>query len=507
MGYFDTAPSFNQTTSPAAVAPPLGLWLLPAVTVMIAVVLRVPIIPNTDVTWLLTLAERVLDGHRDFLEINPPGAIFTYIPAVWLSRLIGVSAEVIGTVILFLAAIVSAGSALALLGRTFSDRFRLPLLATGVAAILLILPSYTFAEREHIGTILILPWITLLALRLNGAAPSIWPRICIGIGCGLCMVIKPHFIVVVAALSTFVVWRRQSLRPIFAAENWAIAVVLLVYGLTLWVAFPDFLLHTAPIISTVYVPDRHDLLTLLLLPGSFLWFFISLIGAAGGLRQRDAVSDLLLVGSAAAFLTFLVQGKGWPYHTYPAISLAMLALLMKVTHRAHGAATLGVQFLLAFALVAAFGCGILWFNVENPRDVRALARAVERVSPPRPKIAVITGDMSVGFPLTRMVRGEWVQRSAYLWMAFGSLRLKDRAANRQSVAVLEGYEALDRAALLNDIVQNQPDILLVEAKGSPFVDWMAWARTDARLARALDTYDLADQVDDIQIWRRRHVPM
>src|SRR5262249_41079625 len=56
-----------------------AVWLFPAVVVIAAVLLRVRSLENADVSWLLTLAEKLLDGRRDFIEVNPPGAIFAYI--------------------------------------------------------------------------------------------------------------------------------------------------------------------------------------------------------------------------------------------------------------------------------------------------------------------------------------------------------------------------------------------------------------------------------------------
>ena len=67
----------------------LVIWLLPTAVVVAAILLRVRCVENADVSWLLTLAEKFLDGRRDFIEINPPGAIFAYVPAVWLARVVG----------------------------------------------------------------------------------------------------------------------------------------------------------------------------------------------------------------------------------------------------------------------------------------------------------------------------------------------------------------------------------------------------------------------------------
>ena len=42
-----------------------------------------------------------------------------------------------------------------------------------------------------------------------------------------------------------------------------------------------------------------------------------------------------------------------------------------------------------------------------------------------------------------------------------------------------------------------------EPKPTEAFDWLAWARTDAQLAAALDDYGLVKQIDDVQIWHRK----
>jgi hypothetical protein len=116
-------------------------WLLPAAVAGIAIVMRTRSLENADVSWLLTLAERPVDGHRDFIEVNPPGAIFAYMPAVWMARLLHIPVEAACDALVFLLAALCLTSAAAILGRRFAERHDMPLLAAASAAVLLILPA------------------------------------------------------------------------------------------------------------------------------------------------------------------------------------------------------------------------------------------------------------------------------------------------------------------------------------------------------------------------------
>ena len=63
--------------------------LLTGIVFVVAVLLRQVVPLNTDVSWLLVVCERMLDGqhlYRDIIEINPPMAAFAYLPGVALAR-------------------------------------------------------------------------------------------------------------------------------------------------------------------------------------------------------------------------------------------------------------------------------------------------------------------------------------------------------------------------------------------------------------------------------------
>ena len=63
---------------------PMPLFLT-GVVFAIAIGLRQVVPLNTDVSWLIVVCQRMLDGqhlYRDIIEINPPMAAFAYLPGV-----------------------------------------------------------------------------------------------------------------------------------------------------------------------------------------------------------------------------------------------------------------------------------------------------------------------------------------------------------------------------------------------------------------------------------------
>ncbi len=83
----------------------------PALAVAVyALWLALVLVPtNVDVSWLIVVSERLLDGERltvDVMEVNPPFSVWLYMPFVVLERLAGGRAE------LWMAAgVVAAGLA------------------------------------------------------------------------------------------------------------------------------------------------------------------------------------------------------------------------------------------------------------------------------------------------------------------------------------------------------------------------------------------------------------
>jgi hypothetical protein len=502
MSYIGDAASVKRSFTKAA-AP--VVWLLPAAVVVAAILLRVRCLENADVSWLLTLAEKLLDGRRDFIEVNPPGAIFAYIPAAWLARMTGISPEATSDVLVFLLAAVSLGSASLILGPRHAGLRNLPVVTAGVLAILLVLPIYTFGEREHLGVLLILPWAAAIVARIEGRVPGKPLLALAGLGCALCVMVKPHFILMIGVLACAHLWWARSARALLTLENCIAAALMAVYGAVLFTEFPEFLSQTVPLVSAVYVPNRLDLVTMLFASVSILWAcIIAMIAVAGGFRRCDALTGVLLTMSGVGYVTFLLQGKGWSYQSYPAISFAFLALVIQLGRDAEAVPSRGLGTSVLNLLFAAgiFCAGLVWFNVQYPRDTRAIVETIEKIAP-RPTIAMIGGDMSVGFPITRLVQGTWAQRSVSRWMAANAHRIRTELSVAPDVAAtMARYETLDRSMLRDDILSKRPDILLVEAKPTEPFDWLAWARADSQLAAALDDYDLVKQIDDVQIWRR-----
>src|SRR5882724_12394771 len=153
-------------------------WILIALVFVVAILLRQVVPLNTDVSWLLVIGERMLDGehlYRDIVEINPPMAAFAYLPGVALARVLGVDPRhVIDAQLLLLAAASLLAVSRILRLSPSLGRMNWGLFAVWAAAIVTILPMHVFAQREHLATLAFLPALAVYALRSSREPLPLW---------------------------------------------------------------------------------------------------------------------------------------------------------------------------------------------------------------------------------------------------------------------------------------------------------------------------------------------
>src|SRR5258708_35295317 len=116
----EAGPHLTQRQVHPVAAPTLLPWISIVILFAVAIVLRHVLAANTDVSWLLTVGERVLDGQRlyvDVIDANPPMAGLLYLPGIVIARALGLPAEVLTDRLIFAATFVS----LAILARILNN--------------------------------------------------------------------------------------------------------------------------------------------------------------------------------------------------------------------------------------------------------------------------------------------------------------------------------------------------------------------------------------------------
>jgi len=462
---------------------------------------------DCDVSWFLTFAEKVLDGHAAYVEAsdpNPPAAFLSLMPAVLLARALHMEPETVVAALVFAFAAGSINFSFYLLRHGAARTRRAWMLLLNAALfLLLVAPEIVFAEREHIALLAVLPLLAALAVEERRAPPR-WARIVAGLGAGVAVALKPHFVLAIALPALAIAWREHSLRILWRDELVVAGLAAVGATIATLVAFPAYLTQALPLALEVYGPARDDLghflgHTLALVYVALLAGF--LVAARGVVLGRATLVALL--SSLGFFAAFLLQGKGWMNHAFPAVALLLfawifLALRDRIARVAPPTGTKRalIKFLFLPGLVAAPAYFGVVEQVTDHEEHPGLLDAVAFVAPPHPRVATIASQLDYGHPLVRQLDGEWVGRQNALWATAAVGRLLATAAPPERDR-LEARRSADLAGLAQDIREGRPDIIVVEDRAT-----RDWVLRRPEMAGALDAYRLAKQAGDIEIWRR-----
>jgi hypothetical protein len=460
-----------------------------------------------DVSWLLTLGEKLLAGERpyiDFIEINPPASIYIYLPAILLARLSGISPEFAVGFLVFAGVAVSLWICARMLIEAGILRADQAWWAGAVfTVVLLVLPARTFAQREHIALIAFLPMIAVSTLRAEGKSVALCWAVIAGIGAGLTVAIKPHFVFPVLFTVGAAALCARSWRPVFAIENWISASLAVAYAAGVVMIYPAFVHDLIPMIMTVYVSQKASWFDLLTLGAVPFWCGALLVVVVLKRNETFAPPFVLLLAASAGFLiSFALQQKGLNYQSYPMLALIFAAAMIALFDRAPALKNPRLLPLACAAVLAAiFSLTFSWYS-SSIVDLHSLIVPIE-ASVSRPKILNIAGVglVDVGFPLTRQLHGTWVGRTCGQWITAGAVAEKTNSADPETIARLDRYMTRDRDGLIEDIARKKPDIILVDRIRN---DWLKWAKSSPALMRELAHYrELVDERGVLVLRRKK----
>lgn len=499
-----TAASTSSLALPADVRP-RGLRhsgaLLPALMILAAIVEQCLIGLDTDVSWLIIVGEKMLDGDRlyvDIFEVNPPASVLIYLPGIFLARLSGLTSE-FGTafsVFALAGASIWATSRLLEHGGLLKRELRWPLLMCALFAFVL-LPGALFAQREHIAVLTLLPFIALLAVRSRGMKAGALAALVAGVGGGITVAIKPHFILAVAPMVAFTMWRLRSLRAGLAIESVAAGAVVVAYGILIVTAYPIYLKEALPLIKTVYLPAKGSFSEVWLSLPMLMFWLSGIVSLLLLLRAQSgrSLAVLPLIGALGFAAALGVQGKGYVNHAYPSVALGLSALVLVLIEGVGDKKlkTLGAGAFGFLAIMSSF----IFLVVYHP----GVAQLVERVGPPKPRMIVAGSNLSVGHPLTRWVDGEWVGRRGALWVTGIATGLLKEPMGEKRRSALRSYIAQDRRIFVEDVIRARPDVVLV-----PGIEGMDWIASNPDVAKAMKPYRQAGVANDVHVMVRQPWP-
>jgi len=485
---------------------------------------------RTDIAFMLYAAERVLGCARlyvDVVEINPPLVIALNLPAVLLARVLGVS-DILAyralTIATLAGALGFANWSLRWILDPSGDTLRRRLVLVLAFALFLAVGN-DFGQREHLLVALALPYVLLAVGRVGGRAAPARPAVAAGVLAGIGLALKPHFLLVWAAVEGYAVWRLRARRPSHEASG--VAAFLAAYLAGVALLTPQYF-RLVQLLGPAYFGFGHDpfLHVLVTAPGAAACYLALLACAA--LRREAKHSDLwtvLLVALAASFVAGAAQQKGWGYHFYPSgvFALALLALavldvrrpLVRPVKQVYAAVALAA---LGTGVLSSVGMGMSRVRHHDPvrererAQVEELMAALRRHEPAGGSLYMLSYTIESGFPLVNYSGVRWASRLPCLWIIEAVYQDQLHAPSplrfhrRDQMGPAERYLS---DAVYEDLTRYRPDILMVlrHARDSPEnairrVDYVAYFERDARIAEVLRRYRLAEEVGQYLLYVR-----
>lgn len=476
-------------------APVAATLLVVAYTIAVSLV----VVPsNVDVSWLLTVGERVLGDERlyaDIAEGNPPFSTWLYLPFLVMERLTGLAAEIWVSVGLAAFAITSVYCSARVLVRGGEKPLKqcVWIIPAAVFVVLFLFPP-DFGQREQIAVIALLPWLALLSARDRAAdfrAGSVAERFGAGVGAGIFVMIKPPYSVLSLAVPAMVIaLQRRSLHPLLTTENMVGGTLTVVYLIALAVFMQPFFTEVLPLLRQVYLPLRMPVLGMLMLWPVTMFAAMAaatLVMVYPGRLHRDA--KILLLAGAAYVPAFVIMGKGWTYQALPFLTFGVLALMLQ---------SIRLKPLQSLPALAKTGALLGLFSIvklivaqqslafAQPRsDLDAAAVAVSRVTD-HPTFMSIGSQLQAGNPLARMVGARVVARNPSAWMVNDAgilIQLAQDPAQRLDLETLRQEYIL---AIARELAAKRPDIVVDDGTAEPRAPTPL--RDNVTIAKALEGY-------------------
>lgn len=444
---------------------------------------------DADVSWLITVSERILGGQRlyvDIFEVNPPASVWLYLPQVALAHALGVRPETLIVIATTAAALASTIIA-ARLCRSEAVAPTLMVLLLGFVT--LILPGGLYAQREHYALLLMLPVAAVMARIAERKARAVSTLLLAGAAAGLVIVTKPHFLFAIVLPAIYAAIAGRAWRAVGIAAG-AAAIVLAAYGAAILTAAAAYL-DAIPMLAEIYGPMRDSSANLLL--GSAVLVPATLAALAWVLRPGTLGRFQVILALAIAGFTIavLIQGKGYWNHALPGIGLGLVMLGWSVfsPRQPSGRSRAGRLALAGVALAVLYAT----LSIQPPRGLVATLRAV---APPNPSLITLGTELSTGHPAVRLVDGQWAGSRASLFAAAG-VRYRTASRTGNVPPELARHYREDIRTFARDVTRNRPIVILVEDKSS------RWLTKEPEIAAVLRDYRPAARAGKIAIWLRR----
>lgn len=497
-----------------------GAPLIAGLMVLGSLIYYVPATINHDSAWSLYSTGRWLDGARfylDLVEINPPLNFYLHVPPILFSRWTGLGLMPSFVLWIFLMVFVSFALCVYLTRQARADQpYLWTALLAGALATSLFVQTASFGQREHMAVVLCLGYIFASAVRASGRSVGAKTAATAGALAAVGLSLKPYFLLLPLMLELREVVRNRSLVTALRPDSIALALVVLLYGVSVPVFHPEYLRDLVPMALVTYsrgfgVPLVPFLLqdTTLLLLGALGCYLV-----ARPASPQPRVTDTFWLAALGMFGAYLWQMKGFPYHVEPVLALVFIALLPLAAN----GPLVGDRGLLhppqrLISLLGVVAITTLIFSGGRypTTEGSPLYELIQREAPGG-TIAAFGSNMSLGFPLVLEADVTWGSRFPTIWPVPGVWHgLHGSGPSPSPEEMRELNEVMDwtRRAVAEDLQEFRPDLVIVDERPRKSLfdplefDWLTWAASDSLFAQVWPDYTLLERVGPMAVYALR----
>lgn len=437
--------------------------------------------PVSDHAWQFYMAERALDGARLYVDVgaadmHPPLITWLAMAVAAVGRMIGIPGLELYPLLVFSAIAATA----AIWWKTApASGWMLPVLALSLIAF----AGPYFGQGEHLALILSIPWLLGTAEAAQGRPLSRGRALAAAIAAGIGLALKPHFALVWIGVEGVLAVRR-GWRSLLRIECVTIGAVFVLYVVATLILTPT-LFSIVPWLAKLYPNFGPRAFQDVLLDRRALLLLAALV-ASLTVRSRDAwqeIARVFAITAIAMYVALLLQGKGWGYHWYPVVAIALILgglALRPLVGRLRIAAPL--VMLVAALWMQRQSERTLNLLVNDPTWLPGLMELVEEHAAGE-SIVGLSHLLQTGFPLVNLTGTRWASPYAHLWMVpamYSDSRGYARPIDYRETGEWQPLEQEMFDRIWSSIERENPALTIIHVPLASGFDMRAYFETDAR---------------------------
>lgn len=496
----------------------LGLCLIFIFSVQ-AFYIQSSFILNADVAFLSQMAiySEGHDFYFQFYEVNPPLIVYIYklfIAIGFELNINNISALRVGMIIyIFLCSSI-------ILFNFIKIKNGLLISLTFSFCLFFTLPN-DFLQREHIISASFLSYCSMIAIILLGEVPNRIIRIANIFIIATALALKPQYSIVFLASELYLCYRTSSIKTIFRIDNICIVILGCFYITYVHLNHNNYFSTVVPLASTSYSSYFIPIYDLFLLPIILLLLsFLPLryIYTTYSKTPIIPVVAYFILIYLCSIITFLVGRTGFSYHLLLSANLSLFFMFLflyssvRNLYKNRKIKDIITLFLSAFSLV--YLHSMSYYNISSKNQLTLNNSSIENLihsvlendeyqhilplfssvvsnTSPQEKLFALTTTLYPINSIARHTQLQWVNKFPAMW----SLPNHVGNENEESQKVL----SLVTDSIKNDIVDNAPDVLIIETSqelkrlpaGFSFVDFI---NKDLEIKNELKKYKIIDTI-------------